>query len=183
MKKLFLFLVLLFLLFQTLTGFSTYQKDLLKKVPTPTQITLQEEQNQFYPVVKVVDGDTIDVRIEQNVARVRLIGIDTPEVVDPRKPVQCFGKEASDKAKGILTGKSVRLESDPTQGDKDKYGRLLRYVFLEDGTLFNKLMIEQGYAHEYTYHSNPYKYQLEFIAAERSAREQNLGLWNSAACR
>ena len=106
----------------------------------------------------------------------RLIGMDTPETVDPRKPVQCFAQEASAKAKEILMGKRVRIEADPSQGERDKYDRLLRYIFLEDGTSYNKLMIEEGYAHEFTY-ATPYKYQSEFKAAEASARENKRGFW------
>lgn len=135
----------------------------------------------LYPVLKVVDGDTIDVSIDGRSKAVRLIGIDTPEAVDPRKPVQCFGNEASAQAKKILTGKSVYLQSDPSQGDLDKYKRLLRYVFLQDGTNFNQMMIAQGFAHEYTYNL-PYKYQTQFKFAEREAREKELGLWSPAAC-
>lgn len=136
---------------------------------------------ELFPVVSIVDGDTIKVDINGIVEIIRLIGIDTPEVVDPRKPVECFGVEASNKAKEILAGQSVRLEADPTQGDRDSYGRLLRYVFLSDGRNFNKLMIEQGYAHEYTYNL-PYKYQTEFKQAENYARENKLGLWAPDAC-
>ena len=144
------------------------------------QAQAQEEQK-YFPVTHIVDGDTIDVNINGAIERVRLIGIDTPEVVDPRKPVQCFGIEASNKAKEVLTGQSVVLENDPSQGDKDKYSRLLRYIFLKDGTNFNKLMIEQGYAHEYTY-DLPYKYQQEFKQAQTYARENKLGLWQDNIC-
>jgi len=137
---------------------------------------------ELYSVTSVVDGDTIKVQMGDKIETLRLIGMDTPETVDPRKPVQCFGKEASNKAKEILSGKKVRLEADPTQGELDKYQRLLRYVFLEDGTFYNKFMIEQGYANEYTYQSNPYKYQAEFKEAAKKAREGNLGLWNPNTC-
>lgn len=135
-----------------------------------------------HKVLKVIDGDTVNVEIAGKSTTVRLIGIDTPETVDPRKPVQCFGKEASDKAKALLTGKHVVLEADPTQGDKDKYNRLLRYVYLEDGTSVNMYMISEGFAHEYTYQSNPYKYQAEYIAAQQKAREEKKGLWADDAC-
>ena len=76
----------------------------------------------------------------------------------------------------------MKLESDSTQGDKDKYSRLLRYIFLEDGTNFNKMMISDGYAFEYTYQSNPYKYRDEFILAQKEARENQRGLWSPSAC-
>ena len=136
----------------------------------------------LYPVTQVVDGDTIKVLMNNQTETIRLIGLDTPETVDPRKAVQCFGQEASNKAKELLTGKMVTLEADSTQGERDKYDRLLRYAFLEDGTLFNKLMISEGYAHEYTYGSNPYKYQADFQAAEVEARENNRGLWSAETC-
>lgn len=160
------------------------------QVVTPSPISAQSPvtpiptvaSRKTYKVLKVIDGDTINVEIESKSNTIRLIGIDTPETVDPRKPVQCFGKEASNKAKELLTGKNVILESDTTQGDKDKYDRLLRYVYLEDGTSVNKFMISEGYAHEYTYQSNPYKYQVEYIKAEQQARESKKGLWADNAC-
>ena len=132
-------------------------------------------------VVKVIDGDTIEVQFNNQTETVRLIGIDTPETVDPRKPVQCFGKEASDKAKSLLNNQTVKLEPDIAQGERDKYGRLLRYVFL-DGVNFNQLMISTGFAHEYTYRSNPYKYQIEFRQAEQDARNGKKGLWADNVC-
>ncbi|MBI5071988.1 thermonuclease family protein [Candidatus Falkowbacteria bacterium] len=143
--------------------------------------TETEPSADLFLVSSVVDGDTVKVNIDGTVETLRLIGIDTPETVDPRKPVQCFGVEASNKAKELLTGAKVRLEADPTQGESDVYGRLLRYVFLDDGTNFNKLMIEQGYAFEYTYNT-PYKYQTEFKQAETYARENKLGLWADDTC-
>ena len=142
-----------------------------------------------YPVARVIDGDTISIMRSGKTVTLRLIGLDTPETVDPRKPVQCFGKAASDKAREILTGKIVRLEFDASQGILDKYGRTLAYVFLADpstslgasGTFFNKYMISEGYAHEYTYNL-PYKYQKEFKAAEKRARDEQRGLWADDTC-
>ena len=142
-------------------------------VPAVEEVKKAEET---FEVVRVIDGDTLTLNISGKKETLRLIGMDTPETVDPRKPVQCFAKEASDKAKAILTDKRVRIESDPSQGERDKYNRLLRYIFLENGTFFNKMMIEEGYAHEYTYHV-PYKYQSEFEEAETRARENKRGLW------
>ncbi len=135
----------------------------------------------YYLVEEIVDGDTIKVKIDGELKTIRLIGLDTPEVVDPRKTVECFGKEASNKAKEILNNHKVRLEIDSSQGDQDKYGRLLRYVYLEDNVFFNKWMIENGYGHEYTY-DIPYNYQSEFQEAENFARENKLGLWSDDAC-
>ena len=100
---------------------------------TPTQELLISEalhrEKELYEVVKVIDGDTITVNIDGKIETIRLIGIDSPESVDPRKPVQCFGKEASDKAREVLMGKRITIELDPTQGDKDKYKRYLFVAF------------------------------------------------------
>jgi len=164
-------------------------------VPVPGVVAISENAvststsvvgYEWYPVVKVVDGDTLVIEIDGKNVTLRLIGLDTPETVDPRKPVQCFGKEASEKAKQILTGTSVRIEMDPSQGELDKYGRLLAYVYVPadvrpEGILVNEYMIAEGYGHEYTYNL-PYKYQAEFKAAERKAREEKKGLWADGAC-
>jgi micrococcal nuclease len=150
--------------------------------PTSTIIQITAIKKDLYRVTKVIDGDTIKVEINGKNETVRLIGIDSPETTDPRRSIQCFGKEASDKAKEILINKNIFLEKDPTQGDKDKYSRLLRFVFLEDGTNFNKFMVSEGYAHEYTYQNNPYKYQQDFKDAQKTARENKKGLWADNAC-
>ena len=153
---------------------------------TTQQIGAAAEASDWYPVVKVVDGDTITILKDGEKVTVRLIGLDTPETLDPRKPVQCFGKEASDKAKQILSGSDVRIETDPSQGEYDKYGRLLAYVYAPanvrpQGILINEYMISEGYGHEYTYNL-PYTYQAQFKAAEQSAREAKKGLWADGAC-
>lgn len=132
-------------------------------------------------VIRIVDGDTIVVLINGISEKVRLIGVDTPETVDPRKTVQCFGIEASAFTKLLLLDKVVQLESDASQGDRDKYGRLLRYIFLENGTLVNEKIIADGYGHEYTYRL-PYKYQTEFKNAEQIARKSQKGLWGEGVC-
>jgi len=142
----------------------------------------KQNRKDYYFVTKVVDGDTIDVRMGTTTERVRLIGINTPEVVDPRKPVECFGREASAKAHELLDKQKVYLEPDETQDNRDKYGRLLRYVWREDGLFYNLEIIKQGYAYEYTYFI-PYKYQAEFKAAQNYARDHKLGLWHACACR
>lgn len=134
-----------------------------------------------YRVTKVVDGDTIRVLRDGVEETVRLIGIDTPETIDPRKPVQCFGKEASARTLSMLGGKEVRLLGDDSQDVRDKYGRLLAYVYLPDGTLVNQELILEGYAHEYTYRV-PYKFQVAFKESERNARAMGAGLWADGAC-
>jgi micrococcal nuclease len=134
--------------------------------------------------VRVIDGDTVDVAMNGSTERIRLIGVDTPETVDPRTGVQCFGREASDRAKALLpVGATVALEADPSQGERDNTSsrRLLRYLWMQDGRHFNLEMVREGYAHEYTYDSS-YRYQAEFRAAERQAREEQRGLWSPATC-
>lgn len=152
--------------------------------PIPTVGSISNADNKHQAaLVKVVDGDTITVSINGKSETIRIIGIDTPEVVDPRKTVECFGKEASDFAKLTLQdNKTLFLESDPTQGERDKYQRLLRYVWIDDAAIdFGKLMIDGGFASEYTYNL-PYKYQSEYREAEKEAREAKKGLWADDAC-
>jgi micrococcal nuclease len=162
-------------IFVVLGNFNQKQNKVIQQGPVKNQISTREAAK----VLRVVDGDTIKVLIQNKEDTVRLVGIDAPETIDIKKPIQCFGKEASEKAKEVLTNKTIILESDSTQGDRDDYGRLLRYVFLEDGTNFDKFMISEGYAREYTFKGNPYKYQSEFIQAEAKAKEENRGLWDS----
>ncbi|MCK9344815.1 MAG: thermonuclease family protein [Candidatus Pacebacteria bacterium] len=153
-----------------------------QKVST-TKPTTQETKSLsgFYPVTKVIDGDTLSVNMDGTITTLRLIGINTPETVDPRRPVECFGKEASNKSKEMLTGKNVRVVTDASQGTLDKYGRTLAYVFTEDGTNFNEYMIKEGYAYEYTYNT-PYQYQKEFKLVQSEAQKSKKGLWADGAC-
>lgn len=132
-------------------------------------------------VIRVVDGDTVKVDINGVQGTIRIIGINTPETVDPRKPVECFGKEASTKAHELLDNQTVSLEVDTTQGERDKYGRLLRFIFLSNGTDFGKQMIADGYAYEYTY-STPYIYQQDYKTAQSVAENAKRGLWADDVC-
>jgi micrococcal nuclease len=170
-----IFIAILVVIFVLLNNSSLQQNKIVKQSPVSQKVATKENAK----VLKVIDGDTIKVLISNKEDMVRLIGIDSPEVVDDKKPVQCFGKEASSKAEEILNGKTIILESDLTQGNRDEYGRLLRYVFLEDGTNFDKFMISEGYAREYTFKGSSYKYQSEFIRAEEKAKEENKGLWKA----
>ncbi len=129
-----------------------------------------------YYVTKAIDGDTVEVKSGTGATEtVRFIGIDTPETHDPRKAVQCFGQAAAAKTKELVEGRTIRLETDPTGDDRDKYKRLLRYVYAPDGTFVNQYLVEQGYAFAYTVFPNN-KLE-EFRAWEREARENNRGLW------
>lgn len=124
-------------------------------------------------VVRVIDGDTIEVDINGAIYTVRYIGIDTPETVHPSKPVEYFGKEASDKNKELVERKTVRLEIDVSE--TDKYGRLLRYVWVDD-IFVNDYLVRQGYAYASTYPPDV-KYAEQFVQAQREAEENNRGLW------
>ena len=141
--------------------------------------------DEYFTVVRVIDGDTFEL---SDKSRVRLLGIDTPEVYDSDKlerdaktsgqdikTIKKLGKLASDYVKGIAEGKRVRLERDPKNDDKDKYGRLLRYVYLEDGTCINAKILKDGYAQVYD------KFEItklaEFRKLQKEARENNRGLW------
>jgi micrococcal nuclease len=131
-------------------------------------------------VVKVVDGDTIDVRINGQTKRLRYIGMNTPETVDPNRPKQCFGSQASEENKKLVEGQMVFLEKDVSE--TDKYGRLLRYVYLSldrGGYLMvNDYLVRNGFANVSTYPPDV-KYEKQFLAAEREAREGKRGLWGS----
>lgn len=137
-------------------------------VSTPVATTATTAQ-----VVRVVDGDTIVVSIDSVQYKVRYIGIDTPETVDPRKPVQCFGIEASNKNKELVEGQAVRLEKDVS--DTDRYDRLLRYVYIGD-TMVNAELVRLGYAQVSTYPPDV-RYQSYFLSLQEEAQANNSGLW------
>lgn len=121
-------------------------------------------------VTRVIDGDTIELTDRR---RVRYIGIDTPETVDPRRPVECFGREAAGENRNLVEGKEVRLEKDIS--DVDRYGRLLRYVYVDD-QMINEVLVRGGFAHASTFPPDV-KYQDQFRNVEREARDNNRGLW------
>ncbi|MEI8096780.1 MAG: thermonuclease family protein [Candidatus Moraniibacteriota bacterium] len=135
-----------------------------------------KNESETFLVKKVVDGDTIEL---DNGEKVRYVGVNTPESVDPRRKVECFGKEASAYNKDLVEGKKVRLEKDIS--DRDKYGRLLRFVYLEDGTFVNELLVREGYAFVSTYPPDVSKQDI-FRRAESDARNAQLGLWNKETC-
>lgn len=128
-----------------------------------------QAQENWRTCVKVIDGDTI---VLDGNEIVRLIGIDTPETKDPRKPVQYYGREAYEFTKRLVEGKKVRLAYDLNK--EDKYGRTLAYVYLEDGTFLNAEVVKQGYGFAYRYFL--FKYFDEFKQYEREARENEIGL-------
>ncbi len=145
------------------------------------QVTQTVEQTTpgLYRVTKFDDGDTIHVDMEGKIETIRFIGVDTPETHDPRKPIQCFGKAAAAFTKNTIGTNRVRLEADPTNSNRDRYQRLLRYVYLPDGTLMNQKIIAEGYG--FTTVSFPFTKMEEFKNAERQARDTNRGLWGGCS--
>ena len=153
--------------------------------PADTQELLvvpTEAAGDLVQVTSVVDGDTIKTEL----GTVRFIGVDTAEVVDPRKPVECYGREASVATKLLLTGKSVYIALNPNYERTDKYGRLLAYVKLAGSDFdtsspnlsINEYLITEGFAREYTFNDkNPYQYQKQFRADELEAKNAKKGLW------
>lgn len=141
----------------------------------PLTKAVVHNQSGFYQVTEFVDGDTLTVDMNGTKEKVRLIGVDTPETHDPRKSVQCFGQAASDFTKQLIGSNRVRLENDPENTDRDRYNRLLRYVYLPDGRLVNAELVKQGYAFAYTLF--PFTKLEEFRGFEQDARQQSAGLW------
>ena len=153
--------------------------------PSPVQspaviaspIDVQGTDGQLVLVTKVIDGDTIEI---EGGHKVRLIGVDTPETVDPRRPVGCYGKEASNEVKRLLEGKQAILESDVE--DMDHYKRLLRYVYLPlpDGNqLFvTDYLIREGFGRALNIPPDD-KYETQFYEAQNQARMLKKGLWGS----
>jgi micrococcal nuclease len=141
----------------------------------PTKAPSPNPNIMYVKVTNVVDGDTFKIESGETV---RMIGIDTPETVHPSKPVQCYGKEASLKTQELIEGKEIKLEKDVSE--KDKYGRLLRYVYLGD-IFLNEYLVREGYAMSSSYPPD-IKYQDKFVGAQKKAQEENKGLWSPSAC-
>lgn len=144
--------------------------------PSPSAIEIKGLKDKTQPqttttVKRVIDGDTIELEQE---FKVRLIGIDTPESRHPQKPKECYAKEATTKLKELIEGKTIQMEKDVSE--TDRYGRLLRYIFLND-IFINELMVKQGYAHARSYPPD-IKYQEILKQAEQHAKDYNLGLWS-----
>lgn len=135
------------------------------------------QDQKLHQVLAVADGDTIVVDMYGESETIRLIGVDTPETHHPSKPVQCYGPEASDYTTGIAAGEYVRLEVDPLSDNRDRYDRLLRYVYLPDGEMLNLKLVSGGYGFAIT--SFEHTKMLDFVAAGESAKREKIGLWGS----
>jgi endonuclease YncB( thermonuclease family) len=125
-------------------------------------------------VQRVSDGDTFVAMVRGRKERIRVIGVDTPESVSPNQPDEPFGEEASDFAKHYLDGETVRLAGDAEP--RDRYGRMLAYVWLDDGTFWNALLVAEGYAQQLTIPPNV-TYERLFRRLVAEARREDRGLW------
>lgn len=130
-----------------------------------------------YSINHFIDGDTIAVNMNGHVEEVRFIGIDTPETHKPNTPVQCFGPQAANFTKSEIGHQSVRLVADSLSTNRDRYDRLLRYVYLVDGTNLNERLVQQGYAFYYPYFS--FSKSTPFASDEQAAIRSHLGLWKA----
>jgi micrococcal nuclease len=153
--------------------------------PTPTRpaATTSSAPGAAARVTRVVDGDTLKARVAGRTETVRVIGLDTPESVKPGTPIECFAMRATAEAERLLpVGAAIRLESDPTQANRDRYGRLLAHVWLADRTLFAERMIRGGFGIHYIYGGVPSIYARRLAAAEDGARAAMRGLWSPTTC-
>lgn len=141
--------------------------------PAPGQKPAENKGN-WVKAVRVIDGDTFEIVNRGTKERVRLIGVDTPEAVKPNSPVEPLGKEASNFTKKMIEGKMVRLEFDVQE--RDQYGRLLAYVYLEDGTMLNSRLLEEGLASIVTIPPNV-RMADTFLKIQRKARQEKKGIW------
>ena len=178
-KKFRIFLLFFILLWILL--FSFWLKNYsANRVPIP--VTVETKTTISAKVLYVIDGDTVDVAIDGKKQRVRLLGIDAPEMGFENKKEMCFAQESRNKLVELTFGKTVSIASDSTQQDRDAYNRLLRYIYLSDKTSVNKRMVEDGYAYEYTYKELPYLFQKEFQEAQKNAQALRIGLWKEGVC-
>ncbi len=147
-------------------------------------VTSTEATTTNATVVKVVDGDTLDAKMDADgkTWRIRFLGINTPETVDPRKPVECFGKEASARMHAYADGQRIRLVSDPLADEVDKYGRLLRNLYLADGTDLNAAMVRDGYAYAYLSFPLDPKRKKQLSDLQKDAKLHERGLWSPTTC-
>ncbi|HLS45164.1 MAG TPA: thermonuclease family protein [Ornithinicoccus sp.] len=136
------------------------------------------EWGPLYDVLGVSDGDTIKVSIDGVSERIRIIGIDAPELARDGQSAECFAQPSASEMQSLVQSQRVHLLADPTQADRDRYDRLLRHVVREGGGHVGLIMVSGGYAEEEQF-AAPYEYQSDLVAAEQQARTDGLGLWSA----
>lgn len=139
--------------------------------------TAQEHNPGLYAIDHFVDGDTIAVNMNGKVETIRFIGIDTPETHKPNSPVQCYGTAAAAYTKNLIGSQQVRLDSDPDSTNRDRYNRLLRYVYLPDGLLVQAEIVKNGYGFAYT--QFPFTKSADFTSYQSEAHNAAKGLWGN----
>jgi micrococcal nuclease len=149
---------------------------LIQRNPNVKQAVIGNDPG-LYSIAHFVDGDTIAVNMNGKVEKVRFIGVDTPETHKPNTPVQCYGPAAAAFTASSIGTQKVRLVADPQSTNRDRYDRLLRYVYLPDGTLLNEKLIQTGHGFYYPYF--PYTKSEQFAADQAKAKSKNLGLWGN----
>jgi len=174
--KILLFLIILALILISVS-FAIYFFNfrILEETKAPIA-EVKEIVSGVYQITKVIDGDTMEVKIKDKQELVRLIGINTPEVDSPYTKEECFGPEASAYAKKLLDTKEVYLIPDSNGQDRDKYNRLLRYVFLPNGLFINAEILKNGFAYNYIY--EPFEFMKQFDFWEKEAKGNKIGLWD-----
>lgn len=140
-----------------------------------------ETNSTYYSVLKIIDGDTISVEINGEEKKIRILGINTPESVDPDRPVECYGIEASNYLKQWLGGSKIKIYYDRAKPKNDDYGRLLAYIMDSEQVDIGATLITKGYAKEYTYKNEWYAKQTQYRNLEKTAKDNSLGLWGECS--
>jgi len=157
--------------------------DLDKSTIDSEKPTVDLSQLDQVKLIKVVDGDTIKVDLDGQIENVRLVSVDAPESVAPGQPVGCMGKESADFLQSLLIDQStLYLQNDETQSNRDRYGRLLRFVFLSDGKDAGLELLKTGLAEAKLYSRQPHQYWSVYQEAEAGAKSQELGIWSKESC-
>jgi len=173
----------------TYVGIAVPQKDIEQVVDVVTEYSTPSTEDTPAPttqmtftaeIASVTDGDTVVVFMGGTKEHVRVLGINTPETKYSNRGAECFGAEASTYAKTLLrVGDTITLTPDPTQDARDKYNRILAYITLPDGRDLGELMIQRGYAREYTFKGRTYQKQVLYKELQTKAEGEGMGLWSA----
>jgi len=148
-----------------------------KKQADKAVLAAQQNQPGLYVIDHFIDGDTIAVKMDGKTENIRMIGLDTPETHKPNAPVQCYGPAAAAFTKTLIGSNKVRLQADEKSTNRDRYNRLLRYVYLPDGRLVAAELIKNGYGFAYT--DFPFTQSADFVTYQDEAKTASKGLWGN----
>jgi micrococcal nuclease len=175
MLKIYRFIII-FLLF-IICSFAIHHNNIAQNAQN---ISTSPNNEDLYTVVRVIDGDTLDIAFHNHIKRIRIIGIDTPETVKHNHPIECYGKEATLQAEKMLLYQKIKLQKDTKGDDIDIYNRLLRHVILKNGENFGAFMVQNGYAKAYK--KFEYETKKEFLDYEKDAQKNKKGMWEENIC-